>query len=147
MPTQYVTLGACGEVFGVPVDTVQEILDARPISRQPHMPPAMLGIIDVRGRTIPVVDLCHALGFEGAADTPATRILVLTLGTADEPATLGVRVDRVFEVTALDAALEPAAAGEGWAADCVAGIGRRRGAFVTVLDLDLLLGKLALCRA
>lgn len=147
MPIQYVTIGACGEVFGVPVDTVQEILDARPISRQPHMPPAMLGIIDVRGRTIPVVDLCDALGFEAGPDTDDTRILVLCVNGADGATTLGVRVDRVFEVTALDPAPEPpSATREEWAAECVATIGRRRGDFVTVLDLDLLLGGLALSR-
>lgn len=144
---QYVTLGACGEVFAVPVERVQEILDARPISRQPHMPAAMLGIIDVRGRTIPVLDLCHAIGFAPAADTGNTRILVLTLEVGSDQATLAARVDRVFEVTSLDAPLEPAAAnGDGWAATCVAGIGRRHGAIVTVLDIDLLLGALDVCR-
>jgi purine-binding chemotaxis protein CheW len=136
---QFVTLGAAGEVFGAPVDKVQEILDARPISRLPHLPPAMLGIIDVRGRTIPVVDLRHALGFEPADDTAHTRILVMAIDRASGPATLGVRADRVFEVTALDGPLEPPAADAGWAAACVAGIGRRGGGFVTVLDVDVLL--------
>ena len=140
MNAQYVTLGAANEVFGAPVDKVQEILDARPISRLPQMPPSMLGIIDVRGRTIPVVDLRSALGFEtmeeSGEDTGNTRILVITVDGARGPATLGVRTDRVFEVTGLDG---PAATGGHWAAACVAGIGRRNGGFVTVLDFDRLL--------
>ena len=141
MHAQYVTLGASGEVFGAPVDKVQEILDARPIARLPQMPGHMLGIIDVRGRTIPVVDLRGALGFEPVEDTANTRILVISVAGAEGATTMGVRTDRVFEVTGLDAdALEPATSGGGaWAADCVAGIGRRNGGFVTVLDFDQLL--------
>jgi len=140
MHAQYVTLGACDEVFGAPVDKVQEILDSRSISRLPQMPPAMLGIIDVRGQTIPVVDLRHALGFDTAPDTAHTRILVVTVERPGGSATLGIRADRVFEVAGLDTQLEvPAAAGGRWSAPCVAGIGRRSGGFVTVLDLDALL--------
>lgn len=142
MNAQYVTLGSAGEVFGAAVAKVQEILDARPISRLPRMPPSMLGIIDVRGRTVPVVDLRGALGFEAAADTGNTRIVVISVAGANGPTTLGVRADRVFEVTGLDGdALEPPAASGGqWAAAaCVAGIGRRNGGFVTVLDFDRLL--------
>jgi purine-binding chemotaxis protein CheW len=138
---QYVTLGASGEVFGTPVGKVQEILDARPIARLPQMPGHMLGIIDVRGRTIPVVDLRGALGFDAADDTGNTRILVISIDGPDGESTVGVRTDRVFEVTGLDDnVLEPATSGGGaWAADCVAGIGRRNGGFVTVLDFDRLL--------
>lgn len=141
MHAQYVTLGASGEVFGAPVDRVQEILDARPIARLPQMPGHMLGIIDVRGRTIPVVDLRGALGFDPAEDTGNTRILVVSVAGAEGETTMGVRTDRVFEVTGLDNdAVEPATSGSGaWAAGCVAGIGRRNGGFVTVLDFDRLL--------
>ena len=145
MHAQYVTLGASGEVFGAPVDKVQEILDARPIARLPQMPPHMLGIIDVRGRTIPVVDLRRALGFDGAEDTGNTRILVISVAGADGPTTLGVRTDRVFEVTGLDGdGLEPpVSAGAQATTGCVAGIGRRNGGFVTVLDFDRLLQGMA----
>lgn len=143
MLAQYVTLGAADEVFGAPVERVQEILDARPIARLPHMPAAMLGIVDVRGRTIPVVDLRRALGFAEAADTEATRLLVLTVHRdAGDTTTLGVRTDRVFEVTGLDGEVEPDPTGAGGA--CVAGIGRRGGGFVTLLDVDRLFGTLAL---
>lgn len=144
MNAQYVTLGASGEVFGAPVEMVQEILDTRPIARLPQMPSAMLGIIDVRGQTIPVVDLRRALGFEAADDTANTRILVIGIGGTGgtgEPAMWGVRADRVFEVTGLDGdGLEPPASiGGDRAGGCVAGIGRRHGRFVTVLDFDRLL--------
>jgi len=138
---QYVTLGAANEVFGAPVDRVQEILDVRRIACLPQMPPHMLGIIDVRGQTIPVVDLRRALGFDDAEDSGSTRIVVMTLDESSGPVTVGVRTDRVFEVTGLDAGVlePPAAIGGDWSPACVAGVGRRNGSFVTVLDFDQLL--------
>lgn len=143
--TQYVTLGVADEVFAAPVAKVQEILDVRPISRLPRAPENLLGIIDVRGTGVPVLDLRLTLGMEGAADTENTRIVVLSVDSATGPVVVGLRTDRVFEVTVLDQeTLDPApAVSARWQDHCIAGIGRRNGGFVTVLDLDRLLGDLA----
>lgn len=143
--TQYVTLGVADEVFAAPVAKVQEILDVRPISRLPRAPENLLGIIDVRGTGVPVLDLRLTLGMEAAADTENTRIVVLSVDSATGPVVVGLRTDRVFEVTVLDQeTLDPApAVSARWQDHCIAGIGRRNGGFVTVLDLDRLLGDLA----
>ena len=135
---QYVTLGVADEMFAAPVTKVLEILDMRTISRLPRAPDNFLGIIDVRGQGVPVLDLRLTLGMEPAADTETTRIVVLSVNSAGGPVTLGLRADRVFEVTVLDDnALEPPPEiGVEWASQSIAGIGRRGGAFVTVLDLD-----------
>jgi purine-binding chemotaxis protein CheW len=139
---QYVTLGIAEELFAAPVERVHEILDVRPIARLPQAPPNLLGMIDVRGEGVPVVDLRLTLGREPVADTHNTRIIVLAVETAEGLVTMGLRADRVFEVTVLDdAELDPPPRVSGsWAGRCIAGIGRRNGAFVTVLDLDRLLG-------
>jgi len=139
---QYVTLGVAGELFAAPVEQVQEILDMRPIAALPQAPRNLLGMIDVRGRGLPVVDLRLTLGLEPAPDGENTRIIVLAINGSEGPQTMGLRADRVFEVTVLDAAeLDPPPAVAGtWRGRCIAGIGRRQGAFVTVLDLDRLLG-------
>ena len=138
---QYVTLGVAEELFAAPVSKVQEILDMRPIARLPQAPANLLGMIDVRGDGVPVVDLRQTLGLPAASDTENTRIIVLALGGEGGSLRVGLRADRVFEVTVLDEdALEPAPlAGAGWNGQCIAGIGRRKGSFVTVLDLDRLL--------
>ena len=47
--SQYLTLGLAGETFGISIRNVREILDMRPISRPPHAPAFLLGMIDVRG--------------------------------------------------------------------------------------------------
>jgi purine-binding chemotaxis protein CheW len=139
---QYVTLGVADDLFAAPVEKVQEILDMRPIARLPQTPETLLGMIDVRGQGIPVVDLRLTLGLPAAPDTENTRIIVLALAGQEGDQRLGLRADRVFEVTILDDdALDPPPAVSGnWSGHCIAGIGRRNGRFVTVLDLERLLG-------
>lgn len=141
---QYVTLGVADELFAAPVEKVQEILDMRAIARLPQAPENLLGMIDVRGQGIPVVDLRLTLGLPAAADTENTRIIVLALAGQDGELRLGLRADRVFEVTVLDEAEldPPPAVGGSWSGRCIAGIGRRNGRFVTVLDLERLLGSI-----
>ncbi len=140
---QYVTLGVAAEVFAAPVEKVQEILDMRPIARLPQAPDSLLGMIDVRGQGVPVVDLRLTLGLPPAADTENTRIIVLSIAGAQGDLRLGLRADRVFEVTVLDdAELDPPpTVGGSWTGRCIAGLGRRNGNFVTVLNLERLLGE------
>ncbi|MBU1176693.1 MAG: chemotaxis protein CheW [Alphaproteobacteria bacterium] len=140
---QYVTIGVANELFAAPVDRVQEILDMCPISRLPRAPANLLGMIDVRGEGTPVYDLRSTLDMPGKEDTENTRIVVLFVSSGKGDIRVGLRADRVIEVTALDnEALDPPPrmrAAE--VARAVVGIGRRNGAFVTVLDLDHLLGE------
>ena len=138
---QYVTLGVAKEIFAAPVEKVQEILDMRPIARLPQAPANLLGMIDVRGQGIPVLDLRLTLGLEPAEDNENTRIVVLSIVGPDRQLTIGLRADRVFEVTVLDQdELDPPPAiSASWQTHSIAGIGRRNGAFVTVIDLDRLL--------
>jgi purine-binding chemotaxis protein CheW len=95
---QFVTLGIDQEVFAVPVDTVVEILDMRPMFRLPEAPPYLAGLIDVRGRSVPVIDLRVKLGLPATATTETTRILVLEITIEGRPLALGLIADRVFEV-------------------------------------------------
>lgn len=142
---QYVTLGVADELFAAPVEKVQEILDMRPIARLPQAPDNLLGMIDVRGQGIPVVDLRLTLGLPATEDNENTRIIVLAIDGQDGgELRLGLRADRVFEVTILDDDnLDPPPAVSGaWSGRCIAGIGRRNGRFVTVLDLERLLGSI-----
>ena len=139
---QYVTLGVAEEIFAAPVEKVQEILDMRPIARLPQAPANLLGMIDVRGQGVPVLDLRLTLGMQNQPDSENTRIVVLSVESPEGERRLGLRTDRVFEVTVLDTdELDPAPTIAGtWIGHCIAGIGRRNGQFVTVLDLDTLLG-------
>ena len=137
--TQYVTLGVADSLFAVPVSRVQEILEPQPMAKMPRAPEDFLGVIDVRGQSVPVIDLRLRLAMSPAGDTHDTRVIVLDVLMGETMQKLALRADRVFEVAELDGPLEPPAKiGGRWSADCVAGVGRRNGAFATVFDLDRL---------
>jgi purine-binding chemotaxis protein CheW len=137
---QFVTLGIDREVFAVPVETVLEILDMRDMFRVPDAPAYLAGLIDVRGRGVPVIDLRVKLGLAATATTESTRIMVLEVPVAGRQLVLGLIADRVFEVAPLDdGKLEPAPdIGTKWRSDYIHGVGRRRDGFVVVFDLGRL---------
>ena len=137
---QFVTLGIEREVFGVPVEAVLEILDMQPLFRVPEAPPYMLGLIDLRGRSVPVLDLRTKLGLPAIAPTETTRILVLEVEVSGRALVLGLVADRVFEVMALAAhEIEPAPdIGVRWRSDYIRGVGHRDARFVIIFDLPRL---------
>lgn len=137
---QFVTLGIDREVFAVPVDAVVEILDMRPMFRLPEAPLYLAGLIDVRGRSVPVIDLRVKLGLPATAPTETTRILVLEITIQNRPLALGLIADRVFEVMAIDARQveSPPDIGVKWRSDYISGVGRREGGFVVIFDLPRL---------
>jgi purine-binding chemotaxis protein CheW len=135
--TQFVTLGIDREVFAVPVATVQEIFDMRPVFRVPDSPAYFAGLIDVRGRAVPVIDLRVKLGLPAMTATENTRIVVLGVEVKERPLVLGLIADRVFEVVALntDAITPPPDIGVKWRSDYIRGIAHRGDSFVIVFDL------------
>ena len=140
---KYVTLGAADNVFAVPVDHVQQILENQPVTAMPEARADFSGLIDLRGRTVPVMDLRTRLGLHAAADTPATRIVVMDVKVGAMTRWIGLKADRVFEVTHLDdGATEQAEdMGAAWQDISVMAVGRRNGTFVSVLDLDRLFAR------
>lgn len=137
---QYVTLGVGEEVFAVEVTRVHEILDLIPIVRLPNAPPHVLGMIDVRRRAVPVVDLRVKLGLSPTVATEHSRILVLDVEVGGRTVVLGLLADRVYEVTDLaDRAVEPPPdIGMRWRSDYIRGVGRRGDHFVIIFDLSRL---------
>jgi len=134
---KFVTLGVGRETFAVDVESVREILDPRPMAALPHAPPFLSGIIEVRGRAVPVIDLPKKLGFATSALDAHSRIVVVEVPLAERRVVLGLLTDRVFEVTALDdqTAELPPDIGVRWRSDYIRAIGRRNGGFVIVFDL------------
>jgi purine-binding chemotaxis protein CheW len=134
---QFVTLGIDREVFAVPVDAVLEILDMRQMFRIPEAPNYLAGLIDVRGRGVPVVDLRLKLGLPAQPATEMTRILVLEFTAGEQKLVLGLIADRVIEVITLDKReIQPAPAiGLQWRSDYISGVGRRNDNFVIIFAL------------
>ncbi len=138
---QYVTLGLGEEVFAVPVSMVREILDYRNPFCIPDGPEFMLGLIDVRGRGTPLVDLRTKLGLPRVDPTPITRILVLDVPLEDRILSLALVADRVLEVVNfVTEEIEGAPdVGISWRSDYIAGVVRRDNGFIVLFDIPRLM--------
>ncbi|MBW6527453.1 chemotaxis protein CheW [Sphingomonas sp. RHCKR7] len=136
---QVVVFALGDEQFALSVDEVREILDRRDPYRVPNAPVWLLGLCDVRGASVPIIDLRLRLGLTPVAVTPMTRILVVEVALVGRAAavTLGLMVDRVLDVRAYAAAtLEPPPElGVRWHAEHIHGVLRRDGGFAILLDL------------
>lgn len=135
--SQFVTFSLDNEVFAVPVSVVREILDHEDAFKIPHGPDYLLGLRDVRGQGVPVIDLRLRLGMTKTEKTPHTRALVLDVPMGDKTLTLGLVADRVFEVIPFrEEEIEGAPdIGVRWRSDYIAGVVRRNGGFVVIVDL------------
>jgi purine-binding chemotaxis protein CheW len=134
---QVVVFGLGEEEFGLPVATVREILDHRSAYRVPNAPAWFLGLTDVRGLSVPMVDLRVRLGLAPVDATLATRILVVDVpGPGGEPLSLGLVVDRVLDVSTFAAdQVEPSPdLGGRWRSEQIEAILRRGAGFVALLD-------------
>lgn len=134
---QFVTFSLGEEIFAVPVEVVREILDHEDPFKIPHGPDYLLGLRDVRGQGVPVIDLRLRLGMSKTVKTPHTRILVLDVPVSDRVLALGLVADRVFEVVPFaKAQIETAPdIGVRWRSDYIAGVVRRDSGFVVIVDL------------
>ena len=139
--SNYVTLGVGDEIFAVDVAIVREILAYRTVAHLPNAPPFLVGVIDVRGCTVPVIALRLKLGLPAASITDDTRILVLEIDVEGRQLVVGLLADRVFEVAEFEIdGLEAAPdVGVRWKSEYIRGIGRLRGEFVIIFDVEHLL--------
>lgn len=138
---QFVTLCLGAEVFAVPVAMVREILDYRDAFRIPEGPDYLIGLIDVRGRGVPVIDLRKKLGLKPVEPGLTTRIMVIDVTLEDRVLSLGLVADKVLEVASFSAAELDSAPDVGvpWRSDYIAGVVRRNGSFVVIFNLPKLL--------
>ncbi len=125
------------ERHGLEIGKVYEIIRYQAITSVPGAPPAVEGIINLRGRIIPVVDLRTRFGMPRAEPTKASRIVVADTGGTRT----GLIVDAVNEVLTVPAdAIEPAEAVVGRDSADIRGIARLDGRLVILLALEGLLG-------
>ncbi|WP_410218026.1 chemotaxis protein CheW [Paracoccus sp. (in: a-proteobacteria)] len=138
-PDTYLTVELAGQIFAIDVADVREILDMQPISRLPNAPSDLIGMIDVRGEGIAILDLPSRLGLERLRTRAESRIVVLELGRAPRHP-VGVIADRVLSVVAVTAdGIEPAPATlTHWRSDALVGIVRIGEQLTMVLALERL---------
>lgn len=136
-PTQYITFKLGDELFAINVGQVREVLDLSLITKVPTAPEYMRGVVNVRGKAIPVVDLRLKFGLPKAPDTVQTRIVVMELELDGEPVVLGGLADSVHEVIELEPGQinEPPRIGMRWKTELIQGMGKRGDEFIIILDI------------
>lgn len=132
-----VSFSLMGEVYGVPISMVQEIIRIQPITQIPRAPEYVDGVINLRGRIIPVIDLKKRFGLGCAEQTKNTRVVVVTVGTV----TVGLVVDAVSEVLRLkDEDVEPPSPiVSSVDAEYIKGVGKIGDKLIILLDTEKIL--------
>jgi|HubBroStandDraft_1064217.scaffolds.fasta_scaffold111578_2 purine-binding chemotaxis protein CheW len=135
---QIVTFQVDAEVFALDILKVHEIIRFQPLTRVPNLPSYVEGVLNLRGKVIPVVGLRQRIGLERKEPTGTTKIIVASV----KDNVLGFMVDSVSEVLRLSAdTVEPAPRlGEG-GKKYVSGVGKVNDQLLLLLDLDKLLSE------
>lgn len=133
---QLVTFGLGSEEFAVDILAVQEINRMMALTRVPSSPPEVEGVINLRGKIIPVVDLRKRFGLEQQAHSEQSRIVVVEVHSR----VIGFIVDRVSEVLRISSKIvEPAPSMVcSVDSDFIAGVGKLQDRLLILLDLHKL---------
>ncbi|MGG4497059.1 chemotaxis protein CheW [Brevibacillus reuszeri] len=127
------------EYYGLPISLVREIIKPLPVTRFPKSPPYVEGVIDLRGRILPIINLPKMFGLEPTLETDDTRFVDLQL----EGLSIGIIVEAVSEVLNIPQKLiEPAppiiAGVDG---KYLQGIARMNDKLIMLLDVDEIFGQ------
>ncbi len=134
---KYLTFALADEEYGLEILKVREIIGMMEITSVPRTPPYVKGVINLRGKVIPVVDLRLKVGMAEAKRTDETCIIVVDIGEVE----MGIIVDRVLEV--LDVAgkdiEDPPSFGSQVNTDYILGMGKLNDRVTILLDISKLL--------
>jgi purine-binding chemotaxis protein CheW len=140
-PLEVLTLGLQGEIFALEAAYVREILDLVPITEVPDSRPFVNGLINVRGKVVPLADLRLKFGLEQTAATIDTRIVVLEVVYQGSPAIIGIRADKVYEIIEIPASAleETPRIGMRWRPDYILCIGKQGEGFIAIMNIERIL--------
>lgn len=143
---QYLTFMLSGEVYALAILNIKEIIQYGDLTEVPMMPPFIRGVINLRGKVVPVVDLAARFGkgITGVSRRTSIVIIEMAQGDDDDPndaQSIGIMVDAVNEVVDIAAAeIEPPPAfGTKIRPDFISGMANQGGRFIIVLNLEQVL--------
>lgn len=138
---QYLTFSVAGQMYGLGILAIKEIIQYGSVSAVPMMPDFIRGVINLRGAVVPVLDL--AARFHGKPATSGRRSCIVVVELMEEEGVqdIGILVDSVSAVLEIGAAdIEPPPAfGAGIKSAFIAGMGKVDGQFVILLDPERVL--------
>lgn len=135
---QYLTFRLGDELFAIPVAHVREVLEVSQITKVPTAPSYMRGVVNVRGKAIPVADLRQKFGLPQVGDSVHTRIVVMEVMLDGELTVIGGIADSVHEVIELDSDQinPPPRIALRWRTELIDGMGRRGDDFIILLNIE-----------
>ena len=138
---QYLTFALGNEVYGLEILKVQEIIGMTTVTKVPRTPDFLRGVINLRGKVIPVVDLRTKFGMEPHEDTNLTCIIVVQVMRDNQQVTMGVIVDEVAEVLDVrgDQIEPPPTFGASTQTEFISGMGKVGSKVIILLDTDRVL--------
>jgi len=138
---KYLTFKLSHETYGIEILKVQEIIGLMSITSIPRTPNFVRGVINLRGKVIPVIELRKKFDMETVEDTDHTCIIVVQVLGSGNPITMGVIVDEVSEVVDIaDNQIEPAPSfGASIDTAFIMAMGKLGESVVILLDIDKVL--------
>jgi len=135
---QYVTFSLGDELFGVEVTRAREILSVTPVTKVPQTPEYLLGVINLRGQVVPVIDMRLKLGLPVSEETEDTCIIVVEVQVDGEAIIVGALADAVREVLEIRSdQIEPAPRlGTRLKTAFINGMGKVDEQFLILLNID-----------
>ena len=136
--TQFLTFGLGDDIFALDVIKAKEVLDFAEVTQVPQTPDYMLGVINLRGSVVPVIDMRRKFNMEIADRTRNSCIVVVEVDVDGEPVTVGALADSVREVIDLDPSQiePPPRIGTRLNTEFIKGMGNLDDRFVIILDID-----------
>jgi purine-binding chemotaxis protein CheW len=134
---KFLTFFLAGEEYGIEILKVHEIIGLLPITRVPQTPDFVRGVINLRGKVIPIIDARVKFGMPAIEATNETCIIVVHIRGLD----MGVVVDRVSEVIDIPEGdiAPPPSFGSGFNTELILGIGKTQDRVKILLNIDLML--------
>ena len=135
---QYVIFSLGEELFGVEISRAREILSMTPVTKVPQTPDYLLGVINLRGQVVPVVDMRLKLGLPAGEETEDTCIIVVDVQVDGESITVGALSDAVREVMDIrsDQIEPPPRLGTRLNTEFINGMGKVDEQFMILLNID-----------
>jgi len=135
---QYLTFTLDGELFALDISKVREVLDYTKVTKVPQMPDFMLGVINLRGSVVPVIDMRTKFGMNKIDRTVNTCIVIVEVTLDNEHVILGTLVDSVQEVFELEPnQIEPPPKiGMRLKTEFIKGMGKKEEKVIIILDID-----------
>jgi len=136
--TAWISFTLAGQQYAAPVERVQEVIRPRDIAPVPGAPHTLLGLMNLRGRLLPVIDGRQRLALKGGDASDSANARVLVLDTGGEPA--GLLVEAVGDLIRIDQEqIAPVPVGRAVRPhDPVRGVVQRALGFTALLDVDRL---------